>query len=173
MCHQFNDRIAVVVPSRSPDRRSLSPRMIQTLRHLLSGLSEKETAAVLGLSIHTVHVYVKEIHKRFGVESRAELFARFVPLVSEELLVELIQGGQLLWGRATVGVWIRLCAGTGRSALGHSGGDEWRLTVTPSPPEGASAPAPAQGRRPDAGGAAIWGRRSRPHRCRRSSSLTT
>jgi len=57
---------------------SLSPRMRQTLERLLAGDSEKEIAARLGLSPHTVHVYVKTLYRRFDVCSRGELFARFV-----------------------------------------------------------------------------------------------
>ena len=57
---------------------ALSPRMRQTLERLLAGDSEKEIAARLGLSPHTVHVYVKTLYRRFGVCSRGELFARFI-----------------------------------------------------------------------------------------------
>ena len=56
----------------------MSPRMRQTLNRLLAGDSEKEVAALFGLSRHTVHVYVKKLYRRFGVSSRGELFARFV-----------------------------------------------------------------------------------------------
>jgi DNA-binding CsgD family transcriptional regulator len=56
----------------------LSPRMRQTLERLLAGDSEKEIAARLGLSPHTVHVYVKTVYRRFDVCSRGELFARFI-----------------------------------------------------------------------------------------------
>jgi DNA-binding CsgD family transcriptional regulator len=55
---------------------ALSPRLAQTLELLLLGRSEKEVATALGLSRHTVHVYVKGLYRRFGVSSRAELLAR-------------------------------------------------------------------------------------------------
>jgi DNA-binding NarL/FixJ family response regulator len=45
----------------------------QTLFCLLEGASEKEAAARLGLSRHTVHGYVTALYRRFGVNSRAEL----------------------------------------------------------------------------------------------------
>jgi len=54
---------------------SLSPRMRQTFERLLVGDSEKEIAARLGLSRHTVHVYIKTLYRRFGVCSKGELFA--------------------------------------------------------------------------------------------------
>jgi DNA-binding CsgD family transcriptional regulator len=56
----------------------LSPRQRQTLELLLSGDAEKQIAARLNISRHTVHVYVKSLYKRFGVCSRGELLARWV-----------------------------------------------------------------------------------------------
>ena len=60
------------------DVADLSPRMLQTLRSLLEGDSEKQAAAKLGLSPHTIHVYVKALYKRYNVSSRGELLARWV-----------------------------------------------------------------------------------------------
>jgi len=54
----------------------LPPRLSQTLHELLSGLSEKEIAAKLELSRHTIHNYVKALHQRFEVSSRGELLAK-------------------------------------------------------------------------------------------------
>jgi DNA-binding CsgD family transcriptional regulator len=51
----------------------LSPRLVQTLELLLQGASEKQIAQQLNLSPHTIHDYVKALHRRFGVASRAEL----------------------------------------------------------------------------------------------------
>jgi DNA-binding NarL/FixJ family response regulator len=56
----------------------LSRRMRQTLERLLAGDSEKQIAAALSLSPHTVHVYVKALYKSFKVNSRGELLSRFV-----------------------------------------------------------------------------------------------
>jgi len=53
----------------------MPPRLRQTLRGLLAGGSEKEIAAEMGISTHTVHDYVKALHVRFGVRSRGELLA--------------------------------------------------------------------------------------------------
>ena len=39
-------------------------------------LSEKQIARKMDLSCHTVHDYVKALHKRFDVSSRAELMAK-------------------------------------------------------------------------------------------------
>jgi DNA-binding CsgD family transcriptional regulator len=56
----------------------LSRRERQTLELLLAGNAEKQIAARLEISRHTVHVYVKKIYKRFGVNSRPELLAKWV-----------------------------------------------------------------------------------------------
>ena len=58
--------------------RDLSPRERETLQSLLAGDSEKQAAMKLGLSQHTVHVYVKKLYRKFGVCSRGELLAKWV-----------------------------------------------------------------------------------------------
>jgi DNA-binding CsgD family transcriptional regulator len=55
--------------------RGLSPRLRDTLRGLAKGKSEKQLAHDLGLSPHTVHGYIKSLHRQFGVQSRGELLA--------------------------------------------------------------------------------------------------
>jgi DNA-binding NarL/FixJ family response regulator len=59
----------------TPPEQMLSPRLRQTLSGLLAGNSEKQVAATLGLSKHTVHLYVTAIYRHFGVNSRGELLA--------------------------------------------------------------------------------------------------
>lgn len=56
----------------------LSPRARQVLMMLLSGDSRKEISAKLGISVHTVGDYMKQLHKHFSVNSRAELQAYFL-----------------------------------------------------------------------------------------------
>jgi DNA-binding NarL/FixJ family response regulator len=51
----------------------LSPRLHRLLEALLRGLSEKQVAAELSLTQHTVHSYVKALYRHFQVHSRAEL----------------------------------------------------------------------------------------------------
>lgn len=53
----------------------LSPRQRQVLSLLRRGLSEKEVAAELDVSSHTVHDYVKALYRAHGVRSRGELLA--------------------------------------------------------------------------------------------------
>ena len=58
---------------------ALPRRLGQTLCLLGRGLSEKEVAAELQLSPHTVHNYVKALHRAFEVSSRGELLSRLAP----------------------------------------------------------------------------------------------
>jgi len=79
MCRLIGDQLVDAPPRPiDGDDEGLSPRMEQTLRWLLGGDSEKQVAKKLGLSPHTVHVYVKAIYRRYGVSSRGELLARWV-----------------------------------------------------------------------------------------------
>ena len=54
----------------------LSPRLQEVLTLLVRGDSEKQVAAKLGISPHTVHDHVKRLHQHFNVSSRGELIAR-------------------------------------------------------------------------------------------------
>jgi DNA-binding CsgD family transcriptional regulator len=48
------------------------------MHSLLSGDSEKQAAAKMGVSPHTVHVYVKTLYRRYNVSSRGELLSKWV-----------------------------------------------------------------------------------------------
>lgn len=56
---------------------ALSPRLRRVLDALVEGDSEKQVASRLGLSRHTVHDYVKELYRRFGVGTRGEMLASY------------------------------------------------------------------------------------------------
>jgi DNA-binding CsgD family transcriptional regulator len=58
--------------------RPLSPRLRQTLELLLAGHSEKQIAHKCGLAKSTVNEYVAALHRRYGVNSRAELMSTFL-----------------------------------------------------------------------------------------------
>jgi len=75
----FYESIAAPADRSTPGAASLRPRLVRTLEHLLAGQSEKEVARTIGVTRETVHQYVKEIYKHFGVSSRAELLARVLP----------------------------------------------------------------------------------------------
>ena len=70
------DPITAAMTSTATQERPLSRRATQTLDALLGGASEKEIADRMGLSVHTVHQYVKTVYRALGVRSRAELMAR-------------------------------------------------------------------------------------------------
>lgn len=63
---------------RHKGRHHLSPREQMTLDALVAGDSEKQIAARLGISINTVHDYVKSLHRQFEVHSRGELLSYLV-----------------------------------------------------------------------------------------------
>ena len=72
---------------RSSREDALSPRERDTLDCLLTGAAEKEVAARLGLSVHTVHSYVKSLYRKLGVSTRAELLVQCLtarPALDEE-----------------------------------------------------------------------------------------
>jgi DNA-binding CsgD family transcriptional regulator len=71
-------RPAAISVAAVRDAPHLSRRLRQTLDRLLAGDGEKQIAGHLGLSRHTVHVYIKALYRCFGVNSRGELLARFV-----------------------------------------------------------------------------------------------
>ena len=56
----------------------LSERQREILLRLLAGESEKEIAAGIHRSIHTVHTLIQKIYRHFEVSSRGELMALFV-----------------------------------------------------------------------------------------------
>jgi pSer/pThr/pTyr-binding forkhead associated (FHA) protein len=56
----------------------LSDTQIRVLRLLLTGQTEKEMAAKLFVSPHTVHSHIQAVYRELGVTSRAELMAMFI-----------------------------------------------------------------------------------------------
>ena len=65
-------------PDNLGEELKLPTRLHQTLQGLIAGDSEKQIAFKLGISQHTVHVYVKQLYKRLKVSSRGELMAKFM-----------------------------------------------------------------------------------------------
>lgn len=61
---------------RTADDPRLSPRQRQVQALLRRGLAEKQIAAELDVSPHTVHDYVKALYRVHAVQSRAELLAK-------------------------------------------------------------------------------------------------
>lgn len=61
-----------------PSPRALPPRARQVLVCLLQGDGDKQIAARLKLSVHTVNGYTKAIYRHFGVGGRSDLLARWI-----------------------------------------------------------------------------------------------
>jgi DNA-binding NarL/FixJ family response regulator len=55
---------------------SLSPREMELLRHMVDGLTAKEIAASLDISIHTADTHTRNLYGKLGVRSRAAAVAR-------------------------------------------------------------------------------------------------
>jgi DNA-binding CsgD family transcriptional regulator len=81
LLHLFHEELGPLIgapPADSTDLARLSPRLRETLYCLLEGDSEKQVANRLDVSVPTVHQYVMALYRKFGVNSRAELMARFI-----------------------------------------------------------------------------------------------
>ena len=66
------DRVA----ERAIAGAALSPREVEVLTLIAAGKSNKETAATLFLSVHTVEDALKRIYRKLEVRSRTELSRR-------------------------------------------------------------------------------------------------
>jgi DNA-binding CsgD family transcriptional regulator len=66
-------------PPKALDLTVLTDNQRRVLDLLLVGLSEKQAASKMEVKQSTVHSHVKEIHRKLGVSSRAELLALFIP----------------------------------------------------------------------------------------------
>jgi DNA-binding CsgD family transcriptional regulator len=78
--HLLHTNAPHVYSCRTPAVRELdrlAPRLQPVLRCLLQGDAEKQVAAKLRLSRHTVHRYTQVIYEQLGVHSRAELLASY------------------------------------------------------------------------------------------------
>lgn len=64
-------------PLPSLDDTNLSPREKQVVLLLLRGMTLRQVAPELGLTVSTVSTYSKSIYKKLGINSRAELFLLF------------------------------------------------------------------------------------------------
>ena len=68
----------LVLPASLRDTGALPPRMAQVVEGLLKGESEKQIAARLGISPHTVNRHVQRVYRHFQVGNRAQLIALLV-----------------------------------------------------------------------------------------------
>ena len=81
LCKLWGMHVGAVRPAHfngASKAAKLPRRLRQTLQYLLSGDSEKQVASKMRLSRHTVHNYTKMLYRRYGVNSRGELLAKFL-----------------------------------------------------------------------------------------------
>jgi len=123
------------VASIAADGVHLSPRLIATLTMLLRGDSEKQIAYKLGISKHTVHVYVKTLYRRFSANSRGELFAYVIHRSVGQHAMQFEDGRAKTWG---VMEELR----SARSVAGN--GDEHGKPVEEPDVQGRSQPKPGR-----------------------------
>ena len=71
----------------APGIDGLTPREIEVLRHIASGLTAKEAAALLGISPKTAENHIQNLYAKIGVSTRAgaELYALERGLVADEI----------------------------------------------------------------------------------------
>lgn len=71
----------------TPGIDGLTPREIEVLRHIASGLTAKEAAAVLGISPKTAENHIQNLYAKIGVSTRAgaALYALERGLVADEI----------------------------------------------------------------------------------------
>ncbi|WP_306204720.1 response regulator transcription factor [Actinoplanes sp. RD1] len=51
----------------------LGPREVETLRHIVAGLTHRQTARELGVTEETVNTYAKRLRRKLGAANKAEL----------------------------------------------------------------------------------------------------
>ena len=75
--------LAFFQPAQARPAPALTERETEVLRLIAKGMTQAETARLLGISQHTVAGYVKELYRKLNVSSRAEaaLLARDMGLV--------------------------------------------------------------------------------------------
>jgi DNA-binding CsgD family transcriptional regulator len=77
LLHSYAPHVYHVPKPMHPELDRLAPRLQPVLRCLLQGDADKDIAAKLKLSRHTVHRYAQVIYRELGVHSRGELLAKY------------------------------------------------------------------------------------------------
>ena len=66
------------------DHLDLTPREQELLTMLLTGLAPKEIAYTLKISNNTVNFHQKNLYRKLGIQSRAELFAKYSTIAEDK-----------------------------------------------------------------------------------------
>lgn len=70
--------------TQGPDDPKLSERERTVLLLAADGLTDKEIAGQLGLSLKTIHTYWDRMRQKFGASTRTQVFARFLRISIRE-----------------------------------------------------------------------------------------
>ena len=71
------------VVQRAPGITALTPRELEVLEMISSGLTNAEAAKRLDLSVHGIKFHLTEIYRRLGVTNRTEAAVSYLRLKSD------------------------------------------------------------------------------------------
>jgi DNA-binding CsgD family transcriptional regulator len=74
---EYSRSFAETEAINSQNNLDLTPREQEVFTMLLTGMSPKEIAYTLKVSYYTVDFHRKNLYRKLGIQSRAELFARY------------------------------------------------------------------------------------------------
>jgi DNA-binding CsgD family transcriptional regulator len=74
---EYSRSFSVAEKLNFKNQLNLTPREEEIFTMLLSGTAPKEIAHTLKISYHTEHYHQKNLYRKLGIQSRAELFARY------------------------------------------------------------------------------------------------
>ena len=72
----YTERLSVPFPEQPEPRLGLSPREYEIVRQVAHDRSNKEIAAILGISEWTVSTHLRRIFSKLDVHTRAAMVAR-------------------------------------------------------------------------------------------------
>ena len=76
---EYAQPLAVTEEIKIKDHLNLTDREHEIFTMLLKGMSPKEIAYTLKVSYHTVNFHRNNLYRKLGIQSRAELFAQYLP----------------------------------------------------------------------------------------------
>ena len=79
----LDDAGSGTVVQRAPGITALTPRELEVLEMISSGLTNAEAAKRLDLSIHGIKFHLTEIYRRLGVTNRTEAAVSYLRLKSD------------------------------------------------------------------------------------------
>jgi DNA-binding CsgD family transcriptional regulator len=78
-----DDAVSGAAVQRAPGVEALTPRELEVLEMISSGLTNAEAAKRLDLSVHGIKFHLTEIYRRLGVTNRTEAAVSYLRLMSD------------------------------------------------------------------------------------------